>query len=107
MHDNEDQEIRSLKSVNSNASITKHYLLISQMSRMDRAKISQLFSKEISSGQHNCNKEDIIRNEKPLSLLLCVTLILSEDLGVSIPGWSSCCCNCAALPVSQGCVKDE
>lgn len=62
---------------------------------METAKISQLFRKQISPGQHDCSERDMTRNEKLLSLVLSLILMSSEDQCMSLPGWCSHYWNCA------------
>lgn len=48
---------------------------------MDRAKVSQLFKKQIPPGQHNCNERDMTKNMKSLNLVPSQTVMSSEELG--------------------------
>lgn len=60
---------------------------------MDRAKVSQLFKKQIPPGQHNCNERDMTKNMKSLNLVPSQTVMSSEELWVSLPGQCSHCCS--------------
>lgn len=81
--------VRNLKLVNTSGLYNQAVSAISQTSHVDTAKISPLFRKQIPPGQHNCSERDMTRNEKPLNLVLSLTLMSTEDLWVSLPGQCS------------------
>lgn len=92
--------IRSLKPINPGSLCSQSASVNFSNIHMDRGKISHLFQKQIPPGQHNCNERDMTQNERPLNLVVSLTVMSSEELWLSVPGQRSHCCSHAESTAS-------